>query len=184
MTRWATSIRYWSFPCRLFFSLIEPVFLRFYIEVLKIANRHHTDKFDIKEIYHSLHISIINENTRHVLSWWIAVRKHELQLSRNLSAEDVQERTHTHVLYVIRKLATLGSWPLIFCSCLCCTKCQIKNIIGKLESRSTEWEYLKNENCLQINPMNEWFLIFRYHSTFTMFTRCCLNMASFACAEL
>ena len=88
------------------------------------------------------------------------------------------------ILYVIRKLATLGSWPLIFCSCLCCTK-YIKNyIIGKLENRSTEWEYLKNENCPQINPMNEWFLIFRYYSTFTVFTRCCLNMASFGCAEL
>ena len=88
------------------------------------------------------------------------------------------------VLYIIRKLATLGSWPLIFCSCLCCTKYQKNYIIGKLENRSTEWEYLKNENCPQINPMKKWFLIFRYHSTLTVFTICCLNMASFACAEL
>ena len=42
------------------------------------------------------------------------------------------------ILYVIRKLATLGSWPLIFCSCLCCMKCQKNYIIGKLESKSTE----------------------------------------------
>ena len=42
------------------------------------------------------------------------------------------------ILYVIRKLATLGSWPLIFCSCLCCTKYQKHYIIGKLENRSIE----------------------------------------------
>ena len=60
----------------------------------------------------------------------------------------VQQKLGWHkLLYVIRKLATLGSWPLIFCSCLCCTKYHKNYIIGKLENRSIEWGYLKNENC-------------------------------------
>ena len=62
----------------------------------------------------------------------------------------------TQIPYVIRELANLGSWPLIFCSCLYCTKYQNNYIIGKLESRSIEWEYLKNINCFKSTPwMNQ-----------------------------
>jgi hypothetical protein len=42
------------------------------------------------------------------------------------------------ILYIVRKLANLGSWPLIFCSWLFCTKYQKNYIVGKLEIKPIE----------------------------------------------
>jgi hypothetical protein len=42
------------------------------------------------------------------------------------------------LLYVIRKLANLGSWPPIFCSFMYCTKYQKNCISRKLEIRPLE----------------------------------------------
>ena len=60
-----------------------------------------------------------------------------------LSKGKSQVNAQMLILYVIRKLATLGSWPLPFCSCLYCTKYQKNYIIGKLEIRLIELPFFQ-----------------------------------------
>ena len=48
------------------------------------------------------------------------------------------------------KLATLGSWPLAFCSCLYCTKYQKNHIIGKPEIRLIELIFFRTKKAFNL----------------------------------